>query len=83
MPRKKIAPSETMRQSLQHFLVEGTKAVDWPTSTLVTLAARVILQEALEAESGMRWGGNATSGAARGGCATATARAGWKRLRAG
>src|SRR4030065_2500846 len=50
MPKKKIAPSETMRQSLQHFLAEGTQQVDWPTSTLVNLAARVILQEALEAE---------------------------------
>ncbi len=50
MPKKKIAPSETMRQSLQHFLAEGMPEVEWPTSTLVHLAARVILQEALEAE---------------------------------
>jgi transposase-like protein len=39
-----------MRQSLQHFLAEGTQEAEWPTSTLVHLAARVILQEALEAE---------------------------------
>lgn len=50
MPKKKIAPSETMRQSLQRFLAEGAQEAEWPTSTLVHLAARVILQEALEAE---------------------------------
>jgi transposase-like protein len=50
MPKKKIAPSETMRQSLQRFLAEGAQEAEWPTSRLVHLAARVILQEALEAE---------------------------------
>jgi len=50
MPEKRIAPSEQMRQSLEQFLSEGIWQDDSPTSRLLNLAARVVLQEALEAE---------------------------------
>jgi putative transposase len=51
MPARRIAPSEQMRQSLEGFLSEGVRRQDEsPTSTLLNLAARVVLQEALEAE---------------------------------
>jgi putative transposase len=50
MPRDRIAPSEQMRQYLDGFLSEGITSEEEPTSTLVRLAARVVLQEALEAE---------------------------------
>jgi len=50
MPRKRIAPSEPMRQSLEDFLSGGIRQDESPTSTLLNLAAKVVLQEALEAE---------------------------------
>lgn len=50
MPSKRIPPSERMRQSLDHFLSEGIEQDDSPTSKLLNLAARVVLQETLEAE---------------------------------
>ena len=50
MPGKRIAPSEPMRQSLEDFLSEGVWQDESPTSALLNLAARVVLQEALEAE---------------------------------
>ena len=49
-PGNTIPPSETMRQCLQEFLSEGSGQQQEPTSTLVRLAARVVLQGALEAE---------------------------------
>jgi len=39
-----------MRQRLEGFLAHGIQEEDSPTSALLTLAARVVLQEALEAE---------------------------------
>lgn len=50
MPQKRIAPSEQMRQSLEQFLSEGIWQDESPTSQLLSLAARIVLQEALEAE---------------------------------
>jgi putative transposase len=50
MPGKRIAPSEQMRQSLEDFLSGGVRQEESPTSALLNLAARVVLQEALEAE---------------------------------
>lgn len=50
MPGKRIAPSEQMRQSLESFLSGGVWQDESPTSALLNLAARVVLQEALEAE---------------------------------
>jgi len=50
MPSQRIPPSEQMRQSLEHFLSEGIEQDDSPRSKLLNLAARVVLQEALEAE---------------------------------
>jgi len=50
MPGKRIAPSEQMRQSLEDFLSGGVLQDESPTSALLNLAARVVLQEALEAE---------------------------------
>lgn len=50
MPAKRIAPSEQMRQSLKDFLSEGVWQDESPKSALLNLAARVVLQEALEAE---------------------------------
>lgn len=50
MPGKRIAPSEQMRQSLDDFLSGGVGEDESPTSKLLNLAARVVLQEALEAE---------------------------------
>jgi len=39
-----------MRQSLEDFLSGGIRQDESPTSTLLNLAAKVVLQEALEAE---------------------------------
>jgi len=39
-----------MRQSLADFLSEGLETEAAPTSTLLSLAARLVLQEALESE---------------------------------
>jgi putative transposase len=50
MPGKRIAPSEQMRQSLEDFLSGGVWQEESPKSALLNLAARVVLQEALEAE---------------------------------
>lgn len=50
MPEHRISPAEQMRQSLEQFLGGGMASAGEPTSTLVRLAARVVLQEALEAE---------------------------------
>ena len=50
MPEHRISPAEQMRQSLEQFLSGGLTSEGEPTSTLVRLAARVVLQEALEAE---------------------------------
>lgn len=50
MPAKRVAPSEQMRQSLEEFLSGGVRQDESPTSTLLNLAARLVLQEALEAE---------------------------------
>jgi len=50
MPTHRISPAEQMRQSLEQFLCGGMASEDEPTSSLVRLAARVVLQEALEAE---------------------------------
>ena len=50
MPSRSIPPSEQMRQSLEDFLAGGVRQDGSPTSTLLKLAARVVLQEALEAE---------------------------------
>jgi len=50
MPQKSIAPSAQMRQSLADFLATGIEAEEAPTSALLGLASRVVLQEALEAE---------------------------------
>ena len=50
MPKHRISPAEQMRQSLEQFLSGGMWPEDDPTSTPVRLAARVVLQEALEAE---------------------------------
>ena len=56
MPGKRIAPSEQRRQSLADFLAEGIQEEVAPTSTLLNLAARLVLQEALEAEQRDAWG---------------------------
>jgi putative transposase len=50
MPTHRISPAEQMRQSVEQFLSGGMTSEEEPTSTLVRLAARVVLQEALEAE---------------------------------
>lgn len=50
MPEHRISPAEQMRRSLEQFLSGGLTSEGEPTSTLVRLAARVVLQEALEAE---------------------------------
>ena len=50
MPNKRIAPSAKVRQSLNEFLRRGIAQEEWPTSRLLGLAARLVLQEALEAE---------------------------------
>ena len=50
MPGRRIAPSEQRRQSLADFLAEGIQEEVAPTSTLLNLAARLVLQEALEGE---------------------------------
>jgi hypothetical protein len=47
MPEHRISPAEQMRQSLEQFLSGGLTSEGEPTSTLVRLAARVVLQEAL------------------------------------
>ena len=50
MPDKRIAPSAHLRQALHEFLQRGIEREESPTSALLGLAARVVLQEALEAE---------------------------------
>ena len=50
MPEHRISPAEQTRQCLERFLSGGHVAEEEPTSTLVRLAARVVLQEALEVE---------------------------------
>ena len=47
MPEHRISPAEQMRRSLEQFLSGGLTSEGEPTSTLVRLAARVVLQEAL------------------------------------
>jgi putative transposase len=50
MPDKRIAPSAHLRQALHEFLEHGIEQEQAPTSALLGLAARVVLQEALESE---------------------------------
>jgi len=50
MPDKRIAPSTHLRQALHEFLQHGIEQEESPTSALLGLAARVVLQEALESE---------------------------------
>jgi len=50
MPTQRIAPSAQLRQSLADFLATGIETEEAPTSALLSLASRVVLQEALEAE---------------------------------
>jgi transposase-like protein len=47
----RVAPSERLKQELQQFLSPGVRpATDDPAGQLVRLAARLVLQEALEGE---------------------------------
>jgi transposase-like protein len=50
MPDKRIAPSAHLRQALSEFLTQGIEQEESPTSALLGLAARLVLQEALEVE---------------------------------
>ena len=50
MPKQRIAPSAHLRQALSEFLTQGMEEEESPTSALLGLAARVVLQEALESE---------------------------------
>jgi len=50
LPTNRIAPSEEMRQCLEQLLAAGIEQDEAPTSPLLRLAARVVLQETLEAE---------------------------------
>ena len=50
MPTKRITPSAQLRQSLADFLATGIETEAAPTSALLSLASRVVLQEALETE---------------------------------
>ena len=50
MPNQRIAPSTHLRQALHEFLSQGIEQEESPTSALLGLAARVVLQEALEGE---------------------------------
>jgi hypothetical protein len=50
MPHHRIAPSAHLRQALHESLQHGIEQEQSPTSALLGLAARVVLQEALEAE---------------------------------
>ena len=50
MPNQRIAPSAHLRQALHEFLTQGIEQEESPTSALLGLAARVVLQEALESE---------------------------------
>jgi len=50
MPNQRIAPSTHLRQALSEFLTQGIEQEESPTSALLGLAARVVLQEALESE---------------------------------
>jgi transposase-like protein len=50
MPKQRIAPSAHLRQALSEFLTQGIEQEESPTSALLGLAARVVLQEALESE---------------------------------
>ena len=48
MPNQTIAPSTHLRQALHGLLQQGIEQEESPTSALLGLAARVVLQEALE-----------------------------------
>jgi len=50
MPKQRIAPSAHLRQALHEFLSQGIEQQESPTSALLGLAARVVLQGALESE---------------------------------
>ena len=50
MPKQRIAPSAHLRQALHEFLTQGIQQEESPTSALLGLAARLVLQEALEGE---------------------------------
>lgn len=50
MPNQRIAPSAHLRQALREFLTQGIEQEQSPTSALLGLAARLVLQEALESE---------------------------------
>ena len=50
MPTPRITPRVQLRQSLANFLATGIEREEAPTSALLSLASRVVLQEALEAE---------------------------------
>jgi transposase-like protein len=50
MPKQRIAPSTHLRQALSEFLTHGIEQEESPTSALLGLAARLVLQEALEVE---------------------------------
>jgi putative transposase len=50
MPNQRVAPSAHLRQALSEFLRQGIEQEESPTSALLGLAARVVLQEALESE---------------------------------
>ena len=50
MPGQRLAPSEPLRQGLAGFLAGGIEGSREPTSELLQWAARVVLQQALEAE---------------------------------
>jgi putative transposase len=50
MPKQRIAPSAHLHQALSEFLTQGIEQEESPTSALLGLAARVVLQEALESE---------------------------------
>jgi hypothetical protein len=48
MPGYRIPPSDQMRHRLEQFPAHGIQEEDSPTSVLLSLAARVLLQETLE-----------------------------------
>jgi hypothetical protein len=72
MPEKSIAPSEQLRQRLADFLRGGRETEAAPTSTSLQLAARLVLQEALEVEQRDALGGarhhRGSEGRYRNGC---------------
>ena len=50
MPINRVPPRTQLRQTLADFLATGIETEEAPTSALLSLASRVVLQEALEAE---------------------------------